>query len=356
MKLLLQLTASTMVAAVGALELPSLSALRGALGAGVGSTCEDGYNDGRNSAWRIWNDQLSANCYNVWDLERLTEELIDEMYSDNSDWQQESFNTCAINAVHDEVERIEQLCLENDSSQCIELGNTAAELVVQSNWCTPGYFTPFTIGPDYKANCKEAATSICEGQIPNVASRWCPGQTMSTSQMLDLQDRCEEQVDSMVPGEAIAAAVDARLSLPSFLGEGKHDQGGQPDYCYPKSEDPDYECFKSGYPKCCSKNKGNCPNNHRPECECTPGVCDNNKDSWGEACFVGDGTCKGSTYCKSAEVLCGAGYCMEMTTQCAMDYSPVCGCDGENYANRCEAASVGVSVYTAGECEGAQEQ
>eukprot|EP00585_Thalassiosira_rotula_P008771 CAMPEP_0196138430 /NCGR_PEP_ID=MMETSP0910-20130528/6075_1 /TAXON_ID=49265 /ORGANISM="Thalassiosira rotula, Strain GSO102" /LENGTH=171 /DNA_ID=CAMNT_0041399035 /DNA_START=99 /DNA_END=615 /DNA_ORIENTATION=- len=45
-------------------------------------------------------------------------------------------------------------------------------------------------------------------------------------------------------------------------------EGCAPNYCYPKYEDPDYECYKEGYPKCCSRKKGNCPNNRQPKCEC----------------------------------------------------------------------------------------
>eukprot|EP00274_Cyanoptyche_gloeocystis_P007401 CAMPEP_0196653398 /NCGR_PEP_ID=MMETSP1086-20130531/3020_1 /TAXON_ID=77921 /ORGANISM="Cyanoptyche gloeocystis , Strain SAG4.97" /LENGTH=107 /DNA_ID=CAMNT_0041984575 /DNA_START=35 /DNA_END=355 /DNA_ORIENTATION=- len=37
---------------------------------------------------------------------------------------------------------------------------------------------------------------------------------------------------------------------------------------------------------------------------------------------------------------------------CTMDYTPVCGFDGETYSNQCAAACSGVRVEKSGPCEG----
>merc|ERR1719254_304519 len=92
---------------------------------------------------------------------------------------------------------------------CAEMGAPAAELVVLNNWCQPGSpgTSPFRT-PDYVAQCKEVATSICEGQIYGVAQRWCADKAMSTSEMLSLQNECEDQVDGMLPGAELALKVE----------------------------------------------------------------------------------------------------------------------------------------------------
>jgi len=199
---LLRLTASCLVAtsAVYAHEQTS-TALRGSdIMVALQASCEDGWEDGAKSVQQLWK-KTGSNCANVWGLEAEADKMKKKDYSEGGNWEEESYNECARDAVDAEVEKIEKTCLEEDSSQCVSLGNAAAEIVVKEYWCTPGsgaYGVPQA--PDYKAECKKAATSICEGQIAAVANRWCPNRYMSNSKLLDLQDECEDQVDDMVPG------------------------------------------------------------------------------------------------------------------------------------------------------------
>lgn len=58
--------------------------------------------------------------------------------------------------------------------------------------------------------------------------------------------------------------------------------------------------------------------------------------------------CPEGTFCGSSLGLCGAGddigSCVALPTQCPDEGPPVCGCDGELYANACEATRSGVSI------------
>jgi hypothetical protein len=45
------------------------------------------------------------------------------------------------------------------------------------------------------------------------------------------------------------------------------------------------------------------------------------------------------------------GVCEPKPEACAEIYAPVCGCNGQNYSNPCEANGAGTSVKQTGDCE-----
>ena len=59
--------------------------------------------------------------------------------------------------------------------------------------------------------------------------------------------------------------------------------------------------------------------------------------------------CADSEYC-AGETCDGPGTCQAQPEMCTLEFVPVCGCDGNDYGNPCDAASAGVRVDFEGPC------
>lgn len=79
----------------------------------------------------------------------------------------------------------------------------------------------------------------------------------------------------------------------------------------------------------------------------------------GAQCGEGFGECGDGLYCSfrsNKKTSCGddgkAGHCKVIRAgrTCPSKASPVCGCDGETYTNKCEAQRAGASIASKGEC------
>lgn len=70
----------------------------------------------------------------------------------------------------------------------------------------------------------------------------------------------------------------------------------------------------------------------------------------GSSCWS-DKECAADEYCFFQECTQETGSCRSRPEVCITVYDPVCGCDGQTYANACAAAMQGVSVDYDGACE-----
>lgn len=75
-----------------------------------------------------------------------------------------------------------------------------------------------------------------------------------------------------------------------------------------------------------------------------PGQCDATCES--------DADCTPGQFCERDDACDGPGTCLMRPDSCLDKDMPVCGCDGESYANPCLAHVAGTSVAAEGACEG----
>jgi hypothetical protein len=45
---------------------------------------------------------------------------------------------------------------------------------------------------------------------------------------------------------------------------------------------------------------------------------------------------------------------IDRARMCTMDYTPVCGCDGQTHSNACKAANAGLTRWVKGACDATQ--
>ncbi len=75
-------------------------------------------------------------------------------------------------------------------------------------------------------------------------------------------------------------------------------------------------------------------------------------------CGTPPAPCGDGEYCARPLGECenfAVGSCAPIPMVCTRDFRPVCGCDGNTYANACGAAAAGVAVAREGDCESEQQ-
>ncbi len=174
----------------------------------------DGRRQGERAANRLWT-RMGGNCADAWgDFERrVRRDIRDRGWDgDGRNWRERSFNQGARAGMNDVVKEKERRCLHDDPSECIDLGNTAADMIAYDH-CK--VVRPMGIRNDYKRSCKKAAITRCGGAVYDKVRNMCGAP--NTRVLNRLTNRCEKQVTDLIGGRmeeeegsySSAMAVDA---------------------------------------------------------------------------------------------------------------------------------------------------
>ncbi|MCD6498827.1 MAG: hypothetical protein J7M25_11090 [Deltaproteobacteria bacterium] len=115
----------------------------------------------------------------------------------------------------------------------------------------------------------------------------------------------------------------------------------RPEFC-PMDYSPVCGCDGNTYSNDCHRLQAGVPLDHDGACEQEEKVCGpiaNGACAEGQVCNIGS--------CRMGDT----GFCLDRPEFCPMDYSPVCGCNGNTYSNDCHRLQAGVPLDHDGECD-----
>jgi hypothetical protein len=152
-----------------------------------------GLDHGVQVAEYMWS-QGGSSCSNIWSFDDEVNDYLDKNYpTDTSNWRTNACNQGVEEGAQQVVEKYEYECLGESPDECYDLGLAAAQQIAYNFCPRQAIFQPYDHVPSYKAQCKDVAESVCEGAVYRYVD--CD---ITTSELLDLQKDCEDQIESMV--------------------------------------------------------------------------------------------------------------------------------------------------------------
>lgn len=183
---------------------PTRRPTRRPTGSNNSSRFNDGLRRGRREAERLWRN-LGGDCANAFGFnDRVQQEIR------RRNWHRRGsrFNRGARQGMNEIVQKYEKKCLHDRPDLCIELGETAADIIAFDH-CNPNSGSASSF-QNFPRNCRDVGTNQCQGSMNDRVRRHC-GSRANTSTLLSLQNSCRRQVNRLTRNNSNEELLEANV-------------------------------------------------------------------------------------------------------------------------------------------------